>query len=89
MQFAEIGVDIYNAGDSFFNDICFAYSTENDTDVILKDRRKDIFENVSFCPEGSVYKGIDFETNQAKCEVDPSDDSSLSFNDFTKDIFFK
>ena len=85
MKFAEIGVDIYNAKDDFFNDICFAYSTENDTDVILRDRRKDIFANVSFCPEGSIYKGIDFDTNQVHCDVDPS--AAPSINDFAKEIF--
>ena len=87
MKFSEIGVDIYNAKDSFFNDICFAYSTENDTDVILRDRRKDIFANVSFCPEGSIYKGIDFTTNQVQCDVDPSAAPSESVNDFAKEIF--
>ena len=84
--FAEKVIDVYDAKEPFFNDICYPYSTENDTDVILKDRRNDIFQNVTFCPEGGIYKGINHTTKQVNCEFDPSTDS-VSFNDFTKDIF--
>ena len=91
-SFAAEGIDIFDASDDFFNDICFAHSTENETDVIVKDRRKDIFQNVSFCADGCAYDGIDYETKKVKCdceiyladeEIPPSED----FNDFTNEIF--
>ena len=72
--------------------MCISHSTENGTDVIVKDRRKDIFQNVSFCADGSSYDGIDYETKKVKCnceiylddeEIPPSSD----INDFTNEIF--
>lgn len=91
-KFSNEGIDIFNASDKFFNDLCFAYSTENNTDVIIKDRRKDFFKNVSFCSDGCEYEGIDYKTKKVKCnceiylpdeEIPPSND----INDFTEDIF--
>lgn len=91
-SFAEEGIDIFDASDAFFNDMCISHSTENGTDVIVKDRRKDIFQNVSFCADGCSYDGIDYETKKVKCnceiylddeEIPPSSD----INDFTNEIF--
>ena len=50
------------------NDICYPYVNENNTDVILRDRRKDIFKNVTFCPTGYTYTGINYTTSQAICD---------------------
>ena len=91
-KFSNEGIDIFNASDKFFNELCFAYSTENNTDVIIKDRRKDFFKNVSFCSDGCEYEGIDYKTKKVKCnceiylpdeEIPPFND----INDFTEDIF--
>ena len=38
------GIDIFNITDKFFNDICYPYS-EEDSDIILRDRISDIYEN--------------------------------------------
>ena len=40
-EFDEIGIDIFNPSDDFFNDKCKYY--DNDIDIIIKDRRDDIF----------------------------------------------
>ena len=35
--YSDIGVDIFNIKDNFFNDICYPYSNDS-SDMILKDR---------------------------------------------------
>ena len=66
IKFSEIGVDILNINDPFFNDICFPYY-ENNSDIILKDRISDIFQNYSFCDDNCKYKNIDYDTLLITC----------------------
>ena len=70
MEFAEQGIDVFNAQDSFFNDRCNHFNS--DQDVILGDRRDDFFQNISFCDEGCLYDGMDFTYMIAKCACDAS-----------------
>ena len=67
LQLAEYGVDVYNSSDPFFNDICFEYTSESGKDVTLEDRRKNYYQNVSFCEEGCEYEGVNLETQEANC----------------------
>ena len=62
-----LGIDIFNVNDTFFNQICEPFS-ENGNDIIIKDRRDDIYENVSICNDGCVYQGINYTTMKAVCE---------------------
>ena len=65
-HFSDIGVDIFNIKDKFFNDICFPYS-ERDSDIILEDRIKDIYQNYSLCESNCQYENIDLENMQIVC----------------------
>ena len=47
-RFKDLGVDIFNINDSFFNDICHPYS-DSKNDIILEDRIIDIYQNYSLC----------------------------------------
>ena len=67
MHFNEMGVDSLDVKDSFYNDICYPYS-ESGNDLILGDRRQDIFQNYSFCDEGCTYKNIDIENMVIACD---------------------
>ena len=61
--------DLFDSSDSFYNEICTPYTSINDTDVILNDRKNDFYmENITFCEEGCEYENFDFETNRAKCQ---------------------
>ena len=80
MEYSDQGIDIFNAQDSFFNDICHPY--ERDSDIVLGDRRIDLFQNVTFCGDNCNYKGMNYEIMIANCACDPSsiqmgEDSSL------------
>ena len=64
------GIDVFNAEDKFFNDICHPYDNL-DKDIAIDDRRKDLYQNVTFCQNGCVYHGIDYELKTAKCTCNP------------------
>ena len=65
-DFSKFGVDILNIKDNFFNDICFPYA-ENNSDMILKDRISDIYQNFSKCDDNCEYKKIDLNLNLITC----------------------
>ena len=53
----------------YYNDFCYSYTTQNKTDIILKDRRKEfINNNMSLCEKDCEYKGYDFNNKRALCE---------------------
>ena len=62
------GYDIYNANDSFFNDICTQYNSNSSTDVTLSDRQENYFENISLCESNCNYKEINITNNKVHCE---------------------
>lgn len=41
--FSEQNIDIFNAKDNFFNDLCHQYENIDNRDIIIDDRRKDIY----------------------------------------------
>ena len=67
---ANQGIDVFNSSDTFFNDLCQPFSSENNSDVTISDRRNDYYQNVSFCDIECEYEGINFETSNAICNCD-------------------
>ena len=67
MSLSEQGIDVFNAADSFFNDICYPYDNPDGQDIILNDRRNDIFQNISFCQDGCTYAGMNYDLMVANC----------------------
>ena len=66
-EMADQGIDVFNARDSFFNDICHPFKNSKGCDLILRDRRNDLFQNVTFCGDECVYNGIDYSLMVANC----------------------
>ena len=66
-KYAIKGIDVFNATDSFFNDLCYPYDNKDNKDIIIFDRRNDIYQNVIFCQDECLYKGINFNTSFANC----------------------
>ena len=65
------GYDLFNLNDSFYNDICTTYTTENGTDLTLSDRKKLIFDqngNISMCQEGCSFQSYNCTTKKVKCD---------------------
>jgi len=89
-KMADQGVDVFNVNDTFFNDICHPFKSESG-DIILKDRRDDLFQNVTFCGEGCLYNGIDYNYMIAKCICDANniqigEDNNLGLNNERKGV---
>ena len=72
IELANQGIDIFDANDKFFNDICHFYENKDGKDIIINDRRKDIYQNATFCQNGCKYSGMDYELMAANCICDSS-----------------
>ena len=64
--FKNLGIDVFNINDRFFNDICYPYS-EHGSDMILRDRIKYYFQNYSLCDFNCEYEYIDIENMRILC----------------------
>ena len=64
--FDNLGIDIFNKNDSFFNDLCYPFSI-SDSDIILEDRLSDIYQNYSFCDIGCEYDEMDLNNMSVIC----------------------
>ena len=62
----DLGIDLFNKNDSFFNDLCYSFSV-SDSDIILKDRVSDIYQNYSLCDSGCEYDTIDLNNMSVTC----------------------
>ena len=66
---SEQGYDIFNENDSFYQDICSTYKSENDTDVLLSDRRNDFYNpNETTCQANCHYSSYLSDGQYLKCE---------------------
>ena len=83
--FSEIGVDIFDREDSFFNDICYSYSISG-SDIILKDRVLDIYQNFSLCDNNCEYEQIDIESMSITCSCHVKTELNL---EVSKPVFGK
>ena len=102
MNLADKGIDVFNASDDFFNNICHKYNNTDGKDIIINDRRTEIYQNVSFCQKGCTYTGMNYELMTANCICDSSTiqnylqitnntdnsqtDESVNFNSLTKSV---
>ena len=75
-DFQKYGIDVFNINDSFFNDICKP-SPDNEDDLILEDRVKDIYKNYTLCEDGCIYKRIDLENMAIYCECKVKDNITM------------
>ena len=72
MDLADKGIDVFNPEDDFFNDICHPFESPDGKDIILNDRRTDIYQNATFCQDGCTYMGMNYELMAANCICDSS-----------------
>ena len=77
-------IDLFKATDPFFNDVCYTFTSKNNTDIILKDRRT-LFDNRTFCPTECNYKEINYTSEHAICEcfLSPSLSKDIQINAYT------
>ena len=76
-KFSDLGVDVFNIKDEFFNDICKPYSDDgSNSDMILSDRVSDIYQNVSLCGDDCEYVSFDLEKLSVNCNCKVKQEAS-------------
>ena len=86
----QYGYNIFDSGDDFYNDICSTYTTVNGTDMLIEDRKKNIFStngNITMCQTGCEFILYNTTTKKSKCDCDSKTVSELKNGDLTQDHF--
>ena len=78
----EYGYNIFDSGDPFYTDICSLYTTLNGTDMLIIDRRQDIYYNIgniTMCQIGCEFLFYNTTTKKSvcDCEIQASTDEDL------------
>jgi len=61
----------YNSSSEYYNDICFIYTTEYNTDIILKDRQNEYdLKNLYLCEANCDLKDYYSEIQKIECKCD-------------------
>ena len=84
-KFASQGIDIFNPKDKFFNDLCYYYDNKDGIDIIIIDRRNDIYKNITFCQDGCKYIGFDYELMTANCSCNTDILENKDLNNIKED----
>ena len=70
----------YNSSDDYYNDICFSYTTENGTDIVIKDRQDEfINNNMSLCESKCEFANYNNTNKRVLCECEPKESISPIF----------
>ena len=60
---------IYDPDSDYYTDNCFSYTTDNETDIILNDRKQEFIDNnLSLCENNCAYINYDKDTKQSACD---------------------
>ena len=61
-------LDKFNSSSGYYNDICYTTTSEDGTDIILRDRQNEfISNNKIICQEDCVFSEYNSDNNIAKC----------------------
>ena len=84
-------LDKYNSSSGYYNDICSKTTSENGTDISLKDRRNEFVDNnMSLCEENCDLIEYNYTKEKAKCSCDVKTSIPPNFDiKFNKKDFFK
>ena len=73
---ADSGYNLFDINDSFYQDICTPYESENGTDVLLSDRKNDFYSiNETMCQANCNYSDYSFESTYLKCKCNVENDN--------------
>ena len=82
------GFNLFDLNNSFYNDICTTYTTENGTDIILMDRLNifyDSIRNIYLCQDGCEFILYNEISKRSKCNCNIQRDPTITN---IKDIIF-
>jgi hypothetical protein len=72
----------YDPSSDYYNDICYPYTTEKETDIVLYDRKNEYNKNnMSLCEKNCNFIEYNSTTKKAICECDIQERSPLQLDD--------
>ena len=80
----------YDPNNSYYNDICYTYTTVNNTDINLYDRRNE-FNNLKLflCENNCTYKGYDSINKKSQCQCPIKNRIVFTQNTDINELIFK
>ena len=75
------GYNLFDLNDSFYNDVCTTYTSEDGTDLTLTDRKNLIYNNnsnISLCQEGCTFQFYNSTTKKAKCDCSVQKEETIT-----------
>ena len=75
-----LNYDLFNIKDSFYNDICTPFTTDDQTDMLLSDRRITFFKYFNICEYDCNYTSYDLDSKRIKCKCPIRQNSSDILN---------
>ena len=81
----------YYLKSEYYNSICFPYTSENGTDIPLKDRQKEFIDNnMTICEENCDFDEYNKRTKKAACKCDIKNFTESFFDiNFDMQVFYK
>ena len=66
LQLQNAGINLFDINSEFYHDKCFGYDYKNN-DITTKDRRNDIYPQVSICEPGCTFEDYNPDTRRVAC----------------------
>ena len=67
----QLGFDILDKDNSFYNDICTPFTSDDGTDITLNDRQKTYYNsNIILCENSCEYKSYNNSNGKVKCKCE-------------------
>ena len=86
----EQGYELFDANDSFYQEFCTQYTSQNGTDVILIDRKNYFYnENAILCENICKYGGINTKTKKVHCQCNIKTNVDFDANYFYAEKFLE
>ena len=64
-------IDVLNSSSGYYNDICYTTTSEDGTDILLKDRQREFIDKDNIvCQENCDFSEYDYNTLVAKCSCE-------------------
>ena len=80
----------YDPNDTYYKNICYTYTTENNTDIALYDRQNEFNKNNMFlCSNNCIYDGYDSIYKRAICQCKVKERISLNSGFDKNELIFK
>ena len=82
VYFSDLGYDIFDKNSPFYSDNCAPVSI-NGNDIIISDRKKDLFpNNISLCNDSCYYSSVDLNSERFTCECNLNNNNTKKNTDF-------